>query len=287
MLTIILSVYSVAFSFLLYPEFYYLVKTDINELHLKGKVKTLQENSYYAEEAAGKITRGKPFLISTEYELNEQGNIEVQKEYSSYDKRLMYHYVFKYDAAGRLLERKRAQDTHGNYYSYNSEGLLTEYFEGSRRDIRYTMGYEYDAQHRLVRKAYLDGTGMNTYTYSGDTATEQQYMDNGELSYATSYVYDRSHKVIEKIERNPKGNVFDRKTYAYDTAGNVIQELYFLSGDEPYGGEIKTYNANGKLVQTRNLDSTVVLIRTYNAEGNEASFNKNEKKQIKGNPSFG
>ncbi len=106
-------------------------KTDLDEMDLKGKVKSVKESEYKAVNKFGEIEKGE---VQREpvYLFNTEGNITELAEYNS-DGSLDKKWIYKYDDKGNKVERAW----------YESDGSLNQ---------KYTYEYEYDKQGNWIKK---------------------------------------------------------------------------------------------------------------------------------------
>ena len=119
---------------------------DLTEENLKGKVKSITENTYEAVEKFGQIE--KDITISSYFHIyNEKGNKIEENRYNS-DGRLDYKSTDKYDEKGNKIEI--------NYY--DSDGRLD-----------YKSTYKYDEKGNNIEGNYYNSNGRlwfkHTYIY--------------------------------------------------------------------------------------------------------------------------
>ena len=123
-------------------------KNDLTEENLKGKVKSITENTYEAVDKFGQIEKGDILVDSSavytddgHFKIyNEKGN-KIEENYYNSNGSLIYKNTYKYDEKGNKIEE--------NYY--NSNGRL---------DSKYT--YEYDKNNNWTQRIKY----KNTIPYS-------------------------------------------------------------------------------------------------------------------------
>ena len=129
-------------------------KNDLTEENLKGKVKSIKENTYEAVEKFGKIEKGNVFYdgFSSPSTIiyNEKRDKIEQNNYNS-DSRLDSKTTYKYDEKGNNIEKN-------NYYS-----------DGS---LNYKTTYKYDEKGNKIEENWYDSDGSlyekHTYKYEYD-----------------------------------------------------------------------------------------------------------------------
>jgi RHS repeat-associated protein len=195
-----------------------------------------------------------------------------------------------YDSRGNLLalrDGKGSQilsytyDTNGNVHSETSDGTTTTYRYDSRGNVIETKDAdgtitltEYDANNRLSKMTEADGS-VSIFTY--DKEGRQTKADYGNGLYV-NYTYTATSPdwtVIEgptigRIERKftadgklggwvtPDGEI----TFTYDTAGRLWKET------QPNGQTTEyTYDAAGRVTQTKDLSTGKTVGKSYNTGG--------------------
>ena len=208
-------------------------KNDLTEENLKGKVKSIKENTYEAVEKFGKIEKGNVFYdgFSSPSTIiyNEKRDKIEQNNYNS-DSRLDSKTTYKYDEKGNNIEKN-------NYYS---DGRLS---------YKYT--YKYDEK--------------------GNNIEKNNYYSDGSLNYKTTYKYDEKGNMIEANFYNSDGSLSFKLTYKYDEKGNMIEATYYnsdgrLDSKTTYKYEYDKNNNWTQRIQYRNtipLNITERIIEYY------------------------
>ena len=162
-------------------------------------------------------------------------------------------------------------DEHGNvtrinfYQYYENEWIFPSY-------ITYT--YDND-HHRLTRTNYNDfGSGFElqgiyTYSYDGDLLSGYEMTLGGMLLMRGTYTYDANGLCTQCLEEYHDawgGSGWSNSaltTYAYDEAGNCIQEAYsyWQNGWIPDSSIERTYDANGNCLQREKHSNGQVIDR--------------------------
>ena len=156
-------------------------KNDLTEENLKGKVKSITENTYEAVNKFGQIEKGDILVDSSavytddgHFKIyNEKGN-KIEKNVYDSNGRFHYKYTYKYDEKGNKIEE--------NWY--NSDGSL---------DSKYT--YKYDEKGNIIEENYHNSNGRlyekHTYKY--------EYDKNNNWTQRIEYKNTIPHRITEKI----------------------------------------------------------------------------------------
>ena len=169
-------------------------KNDLTEENLKGKVKSITENTYEAVDKFGQIEKGDVLVDSSavytddgHFKIyNEKGN-KIEENYYNSNGRLIYKNTYKYDEKGNIIEE--------NYY--NSNGRL--YSKAT---------YKYDEKGNMIEDNFYDS-------------------DNGSLIYKNTYKYDEKGNNIEKNNYDSNGRLDSKHTYEYDKNNNWTQRIEY------------------------------------------------------------
>ena len=119
-------------------------KNDLTEENLKGKVKSITENTYEAVDKFGQIEKGDVLVDSSavytddgRFKIyNEKGN-KIEENYYNSNGSLIYKTTYKYDEKGNNIEKN----------NYDSNGRL---------DSKYT--YEYDKNNNWTQRIEYKNT---------------------------------------------------------------------------------------------------------------------------------
>lgn len=151
-------------------------KNDLTEENLKGKVKSIKENTYEAVEKFGQIEKGDalydddafPFTI-----YNEKGNKIEENHYDS-DGSLDKKYTYKYDKNNNLIEENH----------YYSDGIL--YSKNT---------YKYDENGNKIEENWYnsDGSLYEKHTY------KYEYDKNNNWTQRIKYKNTIPHRITERI----------------------------------------------------------------------------------------
>jgi len=119
-------------------------KNDLTEENLKGKVKSITENTYEAVDKFGQIEKGDVLVDSSavytddgHFKIyNEKGN-KIEENYYNSNGSLIYKNTYKYDEKGNNIEKN----------NYDSNGRL---------DSKHT--YEYDKNNNWTQRIEYKNT---------------------------------------------------------------------------------------------------------------------------------
>ena len=169
-------------------------KNDLTEENLKGKVKSITENTYEAVDKFGQIEKGDVLVDSSavytddgRFKIyNEKGN-KIEENYYNSNGSLIYKNTYKYDEKGNKIEE--------NYY--NSNGRLYS-----------KTTYKYDEKGNMIEDNFYDS-------------------DDGSLIYKTTYKYDEKGNIIEENHYDSNGRLDSKYTYEYDKNNNWTQRIEY------------------------------------------------------------
>ena len=168
-------------------------KNDLTEENLKGKVKSITENTYEAVDKFGQIEKGDVLVDSSavytddgHFKIyNEKGN-KIEENYYNSNGSLIYKNTYKYDEKGNKIEE--------NYY--NSNGRLYS-----------KTTYKYDEKGNIIEKNNYDSNDLfnkTTYKYDekGNTIEINNYNSDGRLDskYTYKYKYDKNNNWIQQVK---------------------------------------------------------------------------------------
>ena len=170
-------------------------KNDLTEENLKGKVKSITENTYEAVDKFGQIEKGDVLVDSSavytddgRFKIyNEKGN-KIEENYYNSNGSLIYKNTYKYDEKGNKIEE--------NYY--NSNGRLYS-----------KTTYKYDEK--------------------GNKIEEYHYDEDGKFNYKYTYKYDEKGNKIEENWYDSDGSLYEKHTYKYeyDKNNNWTQRIQY------------------------------------------------------------
>ena len=168
-------------------------KNDLTEENLKGKVKSITENTYEAVDKFGQIEKGDVLVDSSavytddgHFKIyNEKGN-KIEENYYNSNGRLYSKTTYKYDEKGNMIE--------DNFYDSDDGSLI------------YKNTYKYDEKGNKIEEYHYDEDGKfnykNTYKYDekGNNIEKNNYDSNGRLDSKYTYEYDKNNNWTQRIE---------------------------------------------------------------------------------------
>jgi hypothetical protein len=178
------------------------MNNDLAKLKLTGKVKSLREIKFKAEEKFGEIQSedivGKNVLV-----FNEKGNKIEECQYDA-DDSLDHKYTYKYDDKGNVIEMC-------SFNSYDS--------------LKFKNTYRYDDKGNKVEENAYNANGSLNYKFThkydekGNEIEECDYKSDGSLDYKFTYKYNYNNtlnwsKETEFINGIPK-NITEREIEYY------------------------------------------------------------------------
>lgn len=218
-------------------------KSDVEEMKLKGKVKTMAEYSYEAEEKFGEIQKGKR-LVETKnyhfdpaYSFDERGMIKEVVAYTV-NSSIAEKTINKYDGNGHLIESS-SYNFNGSLRSrqtntYNNQGLKVE--EGN-----------YDAIGTISQKSiYKYDNNKNLIEAIG-------YNKSGTQDYKQIMKYNNKNQMIENVFYDPQNKLLTKITYVNDEQGNWLTYNEFTNSGFQSKKFAYTYDNTGNEIETNEL----------------------------------
>ena len=168
-------------------------KNDLTEENLKGKVKSITENTYEAVDKFGQIEKGDVLVDSSavytddgHFKIyNEKGN-KIEENYYNSNGRLYSKTTYKYDEKGNMIE--------DNFYDSDDGSLI------------YKNTYKYDEKGNKIEEYHYDEDGKFNYKYTykydekGNNIEKNNYDSNGRLDSKHTYEYDKNNNWTQRIE---------------------------------------------------------------------------------------
>lgn len=184
---------------------------DLKVKDFHGKVKSLRERHYMADEEGGKVK--KRILFDEAVGLyNEKGQVIEKSEYNNADGSLTYKWLYEYDENGALKEIKRF-DENGQYdrrhvFTHDDRGNEKgEWIYDADSILRSQWSYGYDTQGNQteVNEHGIWGVRKKEYQYDdkGNITREVIYTPEGSVEYTYTYEYrytfDKKKNWIKKV----------------------------------------------------------------------------------------
>lgn len=184
--------------------------------NLKGKIQSIKNSTYKAEEYNGVIIKGTKTerLFDTQYSnydiyYNTFGNITQRNNYDEVGELYSNDYFF-YDQDNRKIEQYKV-DTKKNK-TFQTKILYLE----NTIEIN---SYELPPELKSFEKEY--------YNNSGKITEKKEFDSNGLLQKITVFEYDKNNNLIKMSFKNEGGLVEKFVDYNYDTNGVIMAEKRF------------------------------------------------------------
>ncbi|MBP1644633.1 MAG: hypothetical protein H6Q16_208 [Bacteroidetes bacterium] len=252
-------------------------ENDLNKRSLRGKIKFLEEKTYYAIENSGEIEKGE-FISCHFTSFNEEGNLLVEVNDSAHSSSKE---IYVYDSNGNIIEEKLT-DSHNTYnhskYIFDHNNKITErYRYDDSGNLIIKDYYTYDLNENLIEinsyctERYFNEKNNYTYYYHEDII-EEMYQDSDRLFEGkTTYEYDSNGKLIEEKEYDSNRRLKEKTIYKYDDNGKLIEENYYDLDEILHWKNI--YDPIGNLIEESEYDSDGNICQKeafnnkYNSEG--------------------
>ena len=270
---------------------------DWSKMGLKGKVKSVETQFYFAVEKDGVISKGDPFsmgfyppekiekfyliqkmganaffltflvdIVPSVVTYNQNGRLAEKR---LFDTTLHRKIAYTYDAKNHLIEKSifvRDQLVVKDTYKYKANGqkeedLLNQL--GGKGGV--TCKYIYDADGRLIECNYIDVDGLpsakETYTYKNKLLVGKDTYRNGVLSVRAFYEYDGENLLIGSLFKEEGSIIWDSK-FTYDEGNRMKEEYIEINGNKNNGFRNK-FSADGRVIEHLTLSSDKVSTYAY------------------------
>lgn len=230
---------------------------DVKRLNLYGKVKSVKELWYKAENNDGKIVKG--IRQSTKYahqdftlSFNKKGEVLTKALYSSKDE-MVLKTDFTHDQKGNLIEMT----------TYDDANTWLE--KGS---------YTYDAVNRLITRLYQKPDGyysLDKYVYNakGDSSTEHCYREDSSLAFIYKHFYDEHGNRLGYIWYDGKGEMLSKSQYTNNANGKNTQSLLYSRNNELFSKIVYVYDEKQNNAEIYIYKPTASYHRSHPQNGDE------------------
>lgn len=188
------------------------IENDLLKRNIKGKVKSITYNTFYAVERFGEIERGE--LIPEEF-LFKQNQIEkfnlfgnISEVLNSWD---VERKLFSYNDKNQLIEEK--------YFGRNTYGTQMFKFKYDKKGNEIEC-LQYDISNKVVSRS------INIYDEFLNKVESNQYDSNGNLMGKIKYKYFKGN-LVEEDSYNSVGELSDKVIFTYDNNGFKIEEVKY------------------------------------------------------------
>lgn len=203
------------------------------------------------------------------YEEQVSSDLPINPEYCEDGKPLAFRFRFGYNEKGLRvsMEEHRAGVSESSEVPVYSDRVLL---------------YSYDPSGRITKVDFMNGRGIRIqqdlleYDKAGNLAEWTQFQSGSPDNFTCSFVYDHDNRLIEysktdgsgyfdsherfaynnrgKLETwedlSKSGLTIYKKDFKYDDAGNMIECLGYLEGEDFTSKLEQTFNADGNLMKS-------------------------------------
>lgn len=221
--------------------------TNLEEMKLFGKVKSIKESNYKVAENFGVIVK-KDLLHTEYYKFDFYGRLKEKNEFTAkgtLDKK----YIFEFNTKGKCVSMNRYHPNGNLYgkmiYHYNESGNIVRYtVVNEKGDVKFRILYEYEKEVLKSETLYKNDTNVISFkTYEndiyGNIIVENYFTDKKQLQLEkTTYAYDKKGNLIKKGNYKIKKEVEKAGFYLVD------QISYVYKYDKKYNWTQKTIFKN-------------------------------------------
>jgi hypothetical protein len=223
----------------------------------------IQSKLYDDDEYNGKIS----------YEYNQDGDTVKIIWYNRKDIETKKQ-EFKYQSPGKIIERDYFDE--GIFYAkdiyiYNTNGMLAEYQNFSKKNLEYTIKYQYNDKNkqtvweRFDDEGTLELKGVSEYNEKG-RKTDSTYYYKGKVDSKAKYKYDNVGNVTDFILNSENGELIYRYEYQYNKINQLITEKKYDNQDVMVEYYDIQYNKDGQLNQIHKYGEKEFLIDIWKFE---------------------
>ncbi len=209
-------------------------KTDLEELGLKGNIKSLLENTYEYTGSFESPIRGNGLPQEVAIHFNKEGNIIIRNNKSSINLKFLTTYTYD-DKARKKSEVSQTFFQQGNphitksTYHYDQKGNLIEIKTFNEvNDLIYKSVMKFDNNGNKIEESeiYADGTINRNEKFKYDSKNiliESQQVYKGRMENKSEYIYDNNNRLTDDTWYDPNGVLAGKITIGYDNSGNQIE----------------------------------------------------------------
>jgi hypothetical protein len=240
------------------------VKTDLQELELKGQIKVLKQEEFYYGNSESEIGL-KTGVNSFSYKFNGTGS-KIEEQYYDSVGMIKDKSEYEYSADGQKTGKKITdldnKLLHSYQYEYNELGQvvkinITDYVGNDKFDYYSTSKYDENGNEILSIKFTPEGKKVQSaeYKFENNKKIKLILYDNLDSPYAIcEYQYNKNGDVNKEIFYTGNNLLFEEYSieYTYDSQNNWIKKVYTL--------DKKHMNTTGNA--NRNLGVQTITMRT-------------------------
>lgn len=228
--------------------------SDLSEMGLSGKVKTLTQTKYFSDAESGNIQKT-GVIVAHIYSFNEDGNILESHSLIPYDSH-SNKIVNSYGENGELRESRTIYDDVAvtkRIYEYDDKGNETE-------------TKVYDSKDTLIVR------GLSKFLENGKRVESSRYRPPNTLKNTSVFNYDDIGNNIEFIHNDSEGKIISRSIFEYDQEGNRIRTTSY-SGSDLYEIKNYTYDIENRLIEESYAENGIINVIKYTYDKIDESGN--------------
>lgn len=214
-------------------------KTDLENMNLYGRVKSLTETTHLVGEKDYKIWKK-----SNSYSFNGRGNL-IEENSHKKDGSVEKKFKFIYNTSHSLLEKQLYQNGIKRFTStmkYDNRGNQIEIdWRNDKGELNSKFTYGYDEKDNQVEVTTYNRDGSikfvspRKFDENGNCTEWSSHKNDGKVDFKTLADYDEKHHIIELINYYKNGILKSRTTSKYDDKGNIINwKSYWQNGKVKY-----------------------------------------------------
>lgn len=255
-------------------------ENDLKKENLSGRVKSVKEAHYGADEKFGEVIK-KEKHKQVDFYFNEDGFFleNMSKSYlteiSSFDNTTRE--TFKYNKEGKIIRKSFFSDFFSESetltsYKYDDRGnLIEEKANKVTGELLSRDTYTYDDRNNKIEEKIMNSKEkvlwkrVFKYDSKGNNIEKTEYNSDGELDSKNIYKYDDRNNLIEESEYNSDGNLENKNVFKFDIKGNLIEEFTYDSEGMQENKAILKYDEKNNNVEEKKYysDNSLKMLGDY------------------------
>lgn len=236
---------------------------NMEQLNLKGKIRTLKISEYDAKEKNGEILKNGSIIPIRSIAFDINGNMEEQNIYNK-DSSLHIKIIYEFDK-GKLQEKKiynkDASLKAKMVYVYNGKGNLVEVIKMVNNHPKFNIKNTYNDKNQIVEELGSKEKGMvfkkmYTYDQQGNKIGIDYFNKQNILYKKETFRYNTNNQLLSSTLKSEKQvNTNFGSTRVYDRAGQQQSNRRYHEGEYIDQQKMYTYNERGNKATMQDIEN--------------------------------
>lgn len=202
-------------------------------------------------------------------------NLTEENEYDR-EGQLIYRTIYHYDKDNQKIKEEFYKGGHSlrdyTLFQYNEAGLLEEeryHFDAGDQFEKRRYTYNGFGQHTAEKRYDVQGTLIYTMHYKYDERGNRLEENNDlNLGYqgrhsVVKYTYDANDRKVAEYKETQEGKLSEKILFSYDTAGHLLEEIWFDSRAVMTLNKTMHYDGKGGLLKETRENGITREVETY------------------------